>query len=660
MKLNDHILLWNHVFIQVMDVRHKKIEKGEELRTYRLPASAFLYAVRGNARVRLDDSIHRVERFHVLHGGKGMCLSILAEEVLEYYIILYKATLALPSRKEIAQLLEKENPFQNQYAFAPHYPLPLYDKVKLLEQESCEASALGKLHVKALFQQFVYELLQQLYRQGIEPLKPDLVSQAAAYIREHFSRPMTLESIAEELECSTGHLSRLFKNKMHTSPIHYLGQVRADRAAELLMQTDATLQEIAERVGYPDAHSLSRSFKKYKGLSPVRFKKEREHHARKQDQDMPQTMLKYALQRTSYTRYTDIDYQYRYHAEGDLFMHGRVKITAMMIMLCLSLMLGACSAPTNTNGSSQTKANHTVTSSNSDGQAAVQAQTRTVKTLKGDVEVPANPKRVASDQYMGHLLKLGIIPVGVRSFMLNEAWIDQSGYPKEKLAGIKDLGEFPMDLEELTVLQPDLIIGSIEKNIDSYQKVGTTVFLPYWEGESTAGPLDKFRRISEIFGKQKEAEQWITEYEKKAAEARTKIQGIVKDGETVSIVQVANKSIYVLAAKGGNYGSPTIYQMLKLPPTKKALNMKEGFENISLEVLPEYMGDHIFVYGSEDEGANQILHSELWKGLPAVKKGQVYMYGSFSDKGDEFVMEDPYSLELQLDTIVNLLLAHKK
>ncbi|WP_238807671.1 helix-turn-helix transcriptional regulator [Paenibacillus sp. EKM212P] len=127
---------------------------------------------------------------------------------------------------------------------------------------------------------------------------------------------MALESIAEELECSIGHLSRLFKNKMHTSPIHYLGQVRADRAAELLMQTDATLQEIAERVGYPDAHSLSCSFKKYKGLSPVRFKKEREHPAQKQDQDMPQTMLKSALQRTSFTRYTDIDYQYRYLRKG--------------------------------------------------------------------------------------------------------------------------------------------------------------------------------------------------------------------------------------------------------------------------------------------------------------------------------------------------------
>ncbi|WP_336076969.1 hypothetical protein [Paenibacillus sp. 203] len=109
-----------------------------------------------------------------------------------------------------------------------------------MEQEWREASGLGKLHVKALFHQFVYELLQQLYGQDIEPLKSDLVSQAVAYMREHFSRPMTLESIAEELQCCTGHLSRLFKSKMHTSPIHYLGQVRADRAAELLMQTDAT------------------------------------------------------------------------------------------------------------------------------------------------------------------------------------------------------------------------------------------------------------------------------------------------------------------------------------------------------------------------------------------------------------------------------------
>lgn len=55
------------------------------------------------------------------------------------------------------------------------------------------------------------------------------------------------------------------------------------------------------------------------------------------------------------------------------------------------------------------------------------AYTRVVSTMNGDVEIPAHPKRVASDQYMGQLLKLGIVPVGARSFMLTENWIDKAG-----------------------------------------------------------------------------------------------------------------------------------------------------------------------------------------------------------------------------------------
>ncbi|MFD3274436.1 ABC transporter substrate-binding protein [Paenibacillus dendritiformis] len=233
--------------------------------------------------------------------------------------------------------------------------------------------------------------------------------------------------------------------------------------------------------------------------------------------------------------------------------------------------------------------------------------------MKGDVEVPAKPQRVASDQYMGQLIKLGIIPVGVREDMLEEAWIEKAGISQETLSKIENLGGFPMNLEKLAYLEPDLIIGSIEDNIEQYNIIGTTVFLPYWEGESTAGPIDKFRRISIIFGKQEEAEQWISEYEGKIEKARKKIDGIIKAGETVSIVQLGSKALYVLAAKGGNYGSSTVYQMLKLPPTEKALQMKEGFENVSLEVLPEYLGDHVFVYVNSKEDADEILKTEIWK-----------------------------------------------
>lgn len=662
MTLSDHILLWNHASIKVMDVRHTIMEQGEVLQSYRLPASAFLYAVRGSARVWLDRNAHMAKRFHILHGGKGMFLDIAVEESFEYYMILYKATVPLPCRQEILELMKKNNPFQYQYVFAPCYPLSLFDKIDQMNNEWQRSNGLEKLHVKSLFYQFVYELMRQLHVQGIEPFKPDLAMQVIRYIRERYSEPITLESLANDLECSAGYLSKLFKGKMNTSPIHYLGEVRVNNAIKLLLQTDATLQEIAESVGYPDGHSLSRSFKRYKGVSPARFKTEWKYGD--QGEDLPLLRQRFAILPNKVKRYSDNDIEnhYQYKGEVDISMYRSVKLTAMTVFLCLSLLLGACSSAPNTNGGSQAPAKNAevqANSGNSNGgqEAASQAKTRIVSTLKGDVEIPAEPQRVASDQYMGQLLKLGIIPVGVREDMLKEAWIEKAGISKDILSKIEDLGGFPMNAEKLAYLEPDLIIGSIEDNIEQYKKIGTTVFLPYWESYSTAGPIEKFKRISEIFGKQEVAEQWIAEYEQKVDKARKQIEGIIKPGETISVVQIGSKALYVLAAKGGNYGSATIYQMLKLPPTEKALNMTEGFENVSLEVLPEYLGDHVFVYVNSKEDADQILNSAIWKGAPAVKKGQVYMYGEF---GDEFVMEDPYSLELQLETIVNILLKNRQ
>ncbi|MNO60356.1 Iron(3+)-hydroxamate-binding protein YxeB precursor [compost metagenome] len=656
MEFKDHMMSWNHARIELLDIRHAKLEQGEELGIYQFPSSVFLYMVRGSAQIWLDGNAYAAKRFHILHGGKGARLNLWAEEELEYYLIMYRAALPTSNKLNTTQLMEKNNPFYYQYAFAPCSPLTIYDKVEQLSEEWSRKHDFGELMVKGVFYQLVHETLLQMHQQEIEPLRPDLVEQALRYIHEHYHQAVTLDMMSEVLECSAGHLSRLFKSQINNSPIHYLGQVRSNKAAKLLIRTSATLQEIAEQVGYPDAHSFSRSFKKYKGLTPAHFREQQEGIA--SYHDLPNAMQEIAVQQQQLGLYTDIENHYQYQVGRELYMQRKTKLAVMTLFMCISFILGACGGTAN-NGVNTPAASDTNKGSNTGAESnttETAPATRIVSTLKGDVEIPAEPKRVASDQYMGHLLKLGIVPVGVRSFMLTESWIDQAGISEDTLAGIEDLGGFPMNLEKLTYLEPDLIIGSIEDNIESYEKIAPTVFVPYWEGLSTAGPLEKFRRISEIFGKEAEAEQWIAEYRSKVEEGKAKIAGIIKEGETVSIVQIANKALYVLAADGGNYGSSTIYQMLQLPPTEQALNMEEGFENISLEVLPEYMGDHIFVYGSKDESANEVLDSLIWKGLPAVQKGQVYYYGSFGDKGDEFVMEDPYSMELQLETIVNLLL----
>jgi len=77
MNLDEHIKSWNYASIKVLDVRHTLLRYGEELRSYQLPASSFLFSVRGSALILLNGTEYISEGFHVLHGGKGLTLDII-------------------------------------------------------------------------------------------------------------------------------------------------------------------------------------------------------------------------------------------------------------------------------------------------------------------------------------------------------------------------------------------------------------------------------------------------------------------------------------------------------------------------------------------------------------------------------------------------------
>jgi iron complex transport system substrate-binding protein len=647
MRLNNQIKVWNHAYIKIMDVRLMTLQRGEKLADYRFPCSVFLYITKGQALLNVDEKSYSAGVYRLFHGGKGAMLRVHAIETLQMYMVLYKAVLTPSCPSAIVELAEAENPFLSHYEFGPRYPVKLYERLESMYTQWNSESELGSLQAKATFQQFIHELLWQLQLQEVEPEPPDRVSQAIRYIHEHYREPISLAAISFFLDCSEGHLSRLFKKKLGLSPIQYLNKLRIHTAQQLLLGSEMTLQEVAEQVGFPDAHSFSRSFKKHAACTPLAFRSN--GAGTENDQKMPMLISENALLKKQPLFYNDIENHFHYMKGRETYMQQRNKQVAMVMVLAWSLILSACSAA---GGSSS--ASEAPSSSPSSTATATEAETRTISTPRGDVVVPANPKRVVADQYMGHLLKLGIKPVGVKHIMLDEGWFDKAGVTEETLAGIEDLGDLPLDLEKMTELDPDLILVSVDKELEQYEKIGTTVYVPYWEGESTVNPLEKFKRISDVFGKRDVAEEWIAEYEKKAEAAREKIKGVVKEGETVSVIQFSQNVVYVLAAKGGNYGAPTIYETLQLKPTQSALDMKDGFEAISLEVLPTYLGDHIFVYNGDKELLEESMQSNIWKLVPAVQKNQVYLYGNAY--ADEFLMEDPYSLEQQLDTFTSLLL----
>lgn len=98
-------------------------------------------------------------------------------------------------------------------------------------------------------------------------------AKAVEYIKEnYFNTELSLNAICKHLLMSTSYFSSIFKNYTGQTFVEYLTKVRVEKAMELLKATSLKTYEIAEKVGYNDAHYFSMIFKKASGCSPSDYR----------------------------------------------------------------------------------------------------------------------------------------------------------------------------------------------------------------------------------------------------------------------------------------------------------------------------------------------------------------------------------------------------
>ncbi len=92
------------------------------------------------------------------------------------------------------------------------------------------------------------------------------------YIDQHYTEPITLQSIANDLHASQCYLSHVFKDMSGYSPIQYLLRRRIGEAQTLLITTDYPVTQIAGMVGYDTQSYFNMQFTKHVGMSPKKFR----------------------------------------------------------------------------------------------------------------------------------------------------------------------------------------------------------------------------------------------------------------------------------------------------------------------------------------------------------------------------------------------------
>ncbi len=650
-NVHEHILFWNHAALKIMDVRHICLQAGENAGPYFLPASAFLYATHGHATVIVDDNEHAAKPFYILHGGKGARLDILpTNESFHYYLMFYKASLPLTRGQHTLRHTDQHLPFRLQYGFFPLHPAILYELAERMLGEWLAQGRLEHFHVKTLFYQFVHELLRQMEQQQVSIARPNLTSQLIRYMQEHYAEPLTRESLAHIFHYSAPYLSKHFRQETGVSIIDYLIRIRMKRAGALLRKTDLSLQEVAASVGYADVSYFIRMFKKHTGITPKQFKDEPEHAAK--GSYRPIIRLGSSIAPRRLRRYIDIrhDNHYQYGEKGDLLVYRSKLPVGITLLLCLTLWLSACSGPANTNGGTGAGnlPSPTVAAENHSGNATVGnstggSETVTYSAVNGEVQIPKNPQRIVmvAGAFTGHLLALGLKPVGAGDESFNN-------YTEGKLDDVINLGN-DVPYEQITELQPDLIVAWNDAElIEQLSKIAPTVAVEY--GIPLREQLTDFGKMT---GREEQAKAWIAEWDAKIAEYKPIVQQAVGD-QTVSIFDSGSaKEFYAYGSFGR--GGDIIYGEfgLKAPPIiqKEAIDSGQGWAKLSLELLPEYAGDYIFISGwTGDDNAAPVFEGSLWDNLPAVKNNRVYYENS---RG--FVFSDPISLEAQLTFVVDSL-----
>ena len=98
------------------------------------------------------------------------------------------------------------------------------------------------------------------------------VATVQGYILGNLETEHTLPSIAEKMQISARHLSRVFKQECGMTVMNFVNDARIDASRRYLESTDLGLTEIARRCGFGNAATFRRIFGRRLGISPFDYR----------------------------------------------------------------------------------------------------------------------------------------------------------------------------------------------------------------------------------------------------------------------------------------------------------------------------------------------------------------------------------------------------
>ncbi len=217
----------------------------------------------------------------------------------------YKGDLVLiPPFTKHSILTTEDNPHDNYWLHFDIKPVSMYHGfIKTLMSGNSHLSHLGLLpsvislyarleeenykklpgyysYFSTLTTQIVTEILRNKinsqslpYTHRKNAMECDTVERAIGYIHNNISSGIVLSDITNKLHISKSYLFKCFSNVLGMSPSRFIQTTKIKQAERLLITTDMTVSEIADKTGYSSSYYMSKVFKDFYDTSPTGYRK---------------------------------------------------------------------------------------------------------------------------------------------------------------------------------------------------------------------------------------------------------------------------------------------------------------------------------------------------------------------------------------------------
>ena len=129
-----------------------------------------------------------------------------------------------------------------------------------------------KESIKLEFNLFLIDLLTN--GKNIKNKQSDImVLDIMTYIQNNYNKDISLDDIASVIFMDKYYMCKKFKKLTSYTIYEYLNTTRITVAEKRLMETEMTITDISQEVGYNNITSFNRTFKLKKGVSPSEFRK---------------------------------------------------------------------------------------------------------------------------------------------------------------------------------------------------------------------------------------------------------------------------------------------------------------------------------------------------------------------------------------------------